>query len=62
MLIQAKFKGVDGSLGYKKKSIYHLTMTIVNGEIWIHPRSEYLEAQPCNYGSLKLFLANWTVL
>lgn len=62
MVITAKFKGKIEHDGYKKKDIYFLTMLIVNNEIHLHPRTEYLEAKSISYGSLKLLLLEWIIL
>jgi hypothetical protein len=57
--VKAKFKGQDGSLGYKHGEVYNLHMAIALNKLIITlPTGSNL----CPYGSMKAFLQNWDVL
>lgn len=72
MKIKAKFKGADGSMGYRNGENYHLqfttrdAQTLVDGSekiiIWrTFPDGRMYEGSLVPYTSLKSFLNNWQV-
>lgn len=63
--ITAKFKGKDGSLGFKKRDIYTLSIDQkVKGDISIKTtnlkKSE--KAKVCKYNTVLSFLSNWEIV
>lgn len=61
MKIKAKFKGANGSLGYKNGSNYKLRFTVSDGQITITPYNDLDTCSICRYDSLRSFLNNWQV-
>lgn len=59
MIVKAKFKGQNGSLGFFKGAIYWLKFE-ANKKVRVTPVGD--SGKPCLYDSLKLFLDNWEIL
>lgn len=65
-IVKAKFKGRDGSLGYKTGGTYKLLFSLEDNnntfrkKIFIEDVEEV--CQPCVYSNLKTFLDNWEVV
>ena len=59
MKIKAKFKGADGSLGYRNGANYFLFARIENGRVLVHRGAN---AGLCAYASFKALLNNWQIL
>ena len=70
MKIRAKFKGKDGSLGYRTGRNYTLNFGLsvpYNStksciEISVFNNNEWDRNTTCRYSSLKKFLENWDVI
>lgn len=60
MIILAKFKGANGSLGYVTGNEYVLNFRAVEKVVISHAHAP--QPKPCVYGSLLSFLKNWEVL
>lgn len=56
--VQAWFIGMDGSLGFKKKTKYNLIFLISSSKIKIVDEVSQTE---CIYDSMRAFLNNWKV-
>jgi len=68
MKIKAKFKGADGSLGYRNGENYslnfgtRLTQCLTREAIVVSPEVHTKSQTPIVYESLKSFLNNWQIL
>lgn len=66
LLVKAKFKGANGSVGYKNGETYTLRFYIKKKKVVIHNAiTEGLTGkveQTVEYNSLPLFLINWDVV
>ena len=58
--VTARFDGEDGSMGFAKGRIYHLTLEYDPAAKWWTARSK--EGPGCPYASPEAFLANWSPL
>lgn len=58
--MKARFIGKDGSLGFKKGKIYHITVTEDKVRNWLWVKTFW--GRSCPYESRKAIENNWDVL
>lgn len=70
-LIKAKFRGLNGSLGYKTDETYTLFFKTNEGFLFFAPRypveiwrasHDRFSTGYCPYGSISKFIENWEVI